>query len=182
MGERGEHRADIRRSDDGLVIELQHSYISHENVREREAFYGNMWWVFDTEPWRFRAWTGADGTTHYRWMSRRGTLDAARRPIFLDLGGPVLHVTRFGSQGCVSGSGVLLSRSEFIAHARLRHLTDEEQSATSHYSVRQGDGKVLLARSLSHLRTWESLDGTATHHDLGGRTTVVPIPGVRGHA
>jgi hypothetical protein len=84
MGELREHRADIRRPNDGLVIELQHSYIKHEHVREREAFYGNMWWVFNTEPWRFRVEVAAGGRANFRWMSRRRTLDAAKRPIYLD--------------------------------------------------------------------------------------------------
>lgn len=42
----GPHRADIRR-DDGLVIELQASSISAEEIAEREAFYGEMVWLLD---------------------------------------------------------------------------------------------------------------------------------------
>lgn len=175
----GEHRADIRRPQDGLVIELQHSYISREEVREREAFYGNMWWVFDTEPWRFRAWIAADGTAGYRWISRRGTLDVARRPIFLDLGGPLIRITGFGRQGCVSGVGVLVSRSEFISEVGLRPLDDKELQRTSHYSAPQKDGGVVLARSLEVLRGWESVNGMAMHHDLRGGTMEVAIPEVR---
>lgn len=192
MGEHREHRADIRRPDDGLVIELQHSYIKQDEVKQREAFYGHMWWVFDTEPWwkrsrvhrdpsartavspvRFRVRLAADGTAQYRWISRSRTLDAAKRPIFLDLGGPLLHVTGFGGQGCVSGSGVLLSRAEFIARAGLRQLSDEELSKTSHYTLQ--DGTLLLARSLDALGAWPPSDRTATHHDLAGRQTLVPI-------
>ena len=173
MGELREHRADIRRPDDGLVIELQHSYIKHEEVREREAFYGNMWWVFNTEPWRFRAEIAADGGATFRWMSRRRTLDAARRPVYLDLGGPLLRVTGYGPQGCVSGFGELLSRTEFISRVGLRPLSDEELKQTSHYSMLQRDGDIVLARSLEDLRTWDSQDAMATHHDLAGRTSVV---------
>ena len=40
------HRADIE-GDRGVVIELQHSPISPEVIREREVFYGRMIWVFD---------------------------------------------------------------------------------------------------------------------------------------
>ena len=40
------HRADIvTRS--GLVIELQHAYLSPNEVREREDFYGDMVWIID---------------------------------------------------------------------------------------------------------------------------------------
>jgi competence CoiA-like predicted nuclease len=40
------HRADIKTTR-GLVIELQHSPLSPQEVREREEFYGNMIWVID---------------------------------------------------------------------------------------------------------------------------------------
>jgi hypothetical protein len=177
MGELREHRADIRRPHDGLVIELQHSYIKQDDVREREAFYGNMWWVFNTEPWRFRAEITPSGGAKFRWMSRRRTLDAASRPIYLDLGGPLLRVTGYGPQGCLSGTGELVSRTDFINRAGLRPLSEKELLQTSHFSVLQGDGDLLLVvRSLDSVRTWESRDGTATHHDLAGRTRVVKIP------
>lgn len=40
------HIADLRNRDD-VVIELQHSPIIDEVIREREQFYGNMIWLFD---------------------------------------------------------------------------------------------------------------------------------------
>ena len=40
------HRADIV-LDDGTVVELQHSGISPEEIRERENAYGKMIWLFD---------------------------------------------------------------------------------------------------------------------------------------
>ena len=46
------HRADIM-GRAGLVIELQHSPISAEEIQEREHFYGNMIWLFDAT-YRFR--------------------------------------------------------------------------------------------------------------------------------
>lgn len=39
------HRADI--FIDGLVIEVQHSSIDKETIKEREKFYDNMCWLFD---------------------------------------------------------------------------------------------------------------------------------------
>jgi hypothetical protein len=41
----GPHRADVKTSK--CVIEFQHSPISVEDIQAREAFYGNMVWVFD---------------------------------------------------------------------------------------------------------------------------------------
>lgn len=40
------HIADVK-TDNGLVIEFQHSYIKPEERRAREAFYGDMAWVVD---------------------------------------------------------------------------------------------------------------------------------------
>ena len=68
-------------------------------------------WAESTEPRRFRAWIAADGRAKFRWMSRRRTLDAAKRPVYLDLGGPLLGVTSYGPRGCVSGFGEMLSRT-----------------------------------------------------------------------
>lgn len=42
----GRHIADIQLTD-GKVVEVQHSNIPVEVVQEREAFYGNMTWIFD---------------------------------------------------------------------------------------------------------------------------------------
>lgn len=176
MGENREHRADIRRPRDGLVIELQHSYIGQEEVQEREDFYGNMFWVFDTTHWRFRLWLEADGSVHYRWMSRRHTLDAAKCPVFLDVGGPLLHVTGFGRQGCVSGTGSLLTRSAFINMVGMRPLAQEELLGTSHYTMDWGRGRTLLTTSLELLQEWRHESGLAMHHDLGGGTRIVEVP------
>ena len=46
----GKHRADIKTPT--TVIEFQHSSISPEEIREREAHYENMVWVVDTTPFK----------------------------------------------------------------------------------------------------------------------------------
>lgn len=43
------HIADIYDKKDGLVIEIQHSYISAEDIEERETFYEDMIWIIDTK-------------------------------------------------------------------------------------------------------------------------------------
>ncbi|MFK9079429.1 competence protein CoiA [Pseudomonas neuropathica] len=45
------HIADVKLPS-GLVIELQHSAMSPEEMRSREDFYGNMVWIVDAEPFR----------------------------------------------------------------------------------------------------------------------------------
>ncbi|MEN6333797.1 MAG: competence protein CoiA family protein, partial [Phycisphaerales bacterium] len=52
---KGSHRADIV-GNDSVVIELQHSPITPEEITEREDFYGNIVWLFDaTERFLFQA-------------------------------------------------------------------------------------------------------------------------------
>lgn len=46
------HRADIR-TPNGMVIELQHSPIRDEEVSERTAFYGKMFWIVDGKNFGF---------------------------------------------------------------------------------------------------------------------------------
>lgn len=45
------HIADVKLLS-GLVVELQHSAMSPEEMRSREAFYKNMIWIVDAEPFR----------------------------------------------------------------------------------------------------------------------------------
>jgi hypothetical protein len=47
------HRADIVCAD-GTVLELQHSSISPEEIRERERFYGKIAWLFDARTWNIQ--------------------------------------------------------------------------------------------------------------------------------
>lgn len=42
------HRADIL-NEKNVVVELQHSYISPDEIKEREEFYDNMVWLFDVK-------------------------------------------------------------------------------------------------------------------------------------
>lgn len=43
----GVHRADVLYK--GCVFEFQHSHLSEEKIKEREAYYQNMMWVFDLQ-------------------------------------------------------------------------------------------------------------------------------------
>lgn len=45
------HIADLKLPS-GLVVELQHSAMSHEEMRSREAFYENMVWIVAADPFR----------------------------------------------------------------------------------------------------------------------------------
>lgn len=58
----GAHRADIVAAN-GVVVEIQHSNISGEEIRERERFYKRLLWIFDAR-------AGAD-----RMVIKRGRLE-----------------------------------------------------------------------------------------------------------
>jgi hypothetical protein len=89
------HRADVELSS-GRVLELQHSSISVDELREREFFYRELAWLFDVrEPHaagRFGLFT-RDGYLAFRWQHPRKHIAYARAPAYLDLG-----LDRFGTE------------------------------------------------------------------------------------
>lgn len=98
----GPHRADMV-GNGGVVIELQHSSISVEEIREREAFYRNMIWVIDTAPFRrnfcdMQTKVARDGSKvkWFDWLYPHKTLMEAEKPLFFDMGSSgLLEVLRF---------------------------------------------------------------------------------------
>jgi len=104
----GPHRADIKTP--RVVIELQHSSISVAEIREREAFYGDMIWIFDlrsgAERFRFLpAHRFADGYIRrpvipdnaVAWVRARRTVLACTKPVFVHLGrGRLYNIFGFG--------------------------------------------------------------------------------------
>jgi hypothetical protein len=119
----GPHRADIRRPD-GLVIELQNSAISPQEIAERQRFYGNMVWVFNADQFsdnlglRLR-----DGYWSFRWKWPRFSQVGCRR-LFWDLGrsweyGYLFEVKKVHRKTPCGGWGRMWTRpmweSEFLA-------------------------------------------------------------------
>lgn len=127
----GPHRADVR-TPSGLVIELQHSSLSSEEIEEREAFYGRMIWILDARSWdigrRERVLVGYDDVgddtfprykiqfaplrdqpvadrscRDFCWRRPRRTWSAAKAPIWLDLGGKAIRVERLDWNGATPG-------------------------------------------------------------------------------
>jgi hypothetical protein len=86
---RGErHRADCI-FPDGTVLEIQHSAISVDDIKRREAFYGeNMIWLFDTrdavESKRLHIRRKPDKDT-FRWKQPRKSIAFCRRGVYLDI-------------------------------------------------------------------------------------------------
>jgi competence protein CoiA len=89
------HIADVK-TDNGLVLEFQHSAITPEEVKAREQFYGDMVWVVD---------------------GCRGELDAAN--FNLSLGdriseNPVAHAFRWWGRGKLFDNWILANKPVFI--------------------------------------------------------------------
>lgn len=113
------HRADILGSGD-TVIELQHSPISTEAIREREAFYGNMVWLFDAT-YRFAAKRFGDRC--FFTLSNTQHIHACGKPVLLDFGDYIVEVERLPSKRVVSkfaGYGQVRDRRWFCEE----HLGD----------------------------------------------------------
>lgn len=87
-GEMGYHRADVLTKTE-LVIELQASTISIEEILEREQFYGDMIWIVKADTFKDRfdirfnhekcIWT-------FRWKHPRRCWGLAKKPVYLDFG------------------------------------------------------------------------------------------------
>jgi hypothetical protein len=73
------HRADVMLPG-GRVVELQHGFLPASAIRQREAFYGDMAWLYDAERFWDRVATGsrADG---FRWKRPARSMLAHRRPM-----------------------------------------------------------------------------------------------------
>lgn len=95
------HRADIRNSA-GTVIELQHSSLSPEDIARREAFYGDMVWVFDATE-RFPAMPSGD--RDFFSLERTEHIKACQKKVFLDCGdqGPLVPGVSGLSAGFAGG-------------------------------------------------------------------------------
>lgn len=127
-GER--HIADVK-TEDGRVVEFQHSYIRPEERRSREAFYTRLIWVVDgmrrkrDKAQLLRAWKDGVGFTRAP-MLRKAFVDecallrdwaGARTPSFFDLGEPeALWCLLATSNGWAHLHPV--SRSDFIEWLR----------------------------------------------------------------
>ena len=122
----GPHRADVV-ARDGLVIELQHSHISPEEIAERQRFYRRMIWVVDagefrehvdlrlasirTDPYRQQPTTYRS----FRWRWPRPTHARFTSPLFWDFGdGTMLNVRKIHPETPCGGWGYLWTKPQFV--------------------------------------------------------------------
>ena len=118
------HRADIV-GNRGVVVELQHSPISPEDITARESHYGDMVWLFDATH-RF-AYTKS-GSRAFFTLGQTKHLHLCKRPVFLDFGFDVVQVERFSDAlTLVSGFGSFHSR-EWFAQKFLSNVRQQGSS------------------------------------------------------
>ena len=131
----GPHRADIM-GNGGVVVELQHSPISPEDIEARESFYGNMVWLFDATQ-RFSDVKSGDRC--FFSFGRTKHIDLCKKPVFLDFGFDVVEVEQFtDAVSMVSGFGLVRSR-EWFADAFLSDVRRPDARADAPFVP---DGKA----------------------------------------
>jgi hypothetical protein len=101
------HRADVVLPG-GRVVELQHGYMSAPAIRQREAFYGDMVWLYDAGRfWDRVSWAGRQpGGFWWRWPAR--SLLDHRRPMLWHVQPNVYFVRwlrRYGTRGTFGAVG-----------------------------------------------------------------------------
>ena len=107
---RGPHRADMV-GNGGVVVELQNSPISTEDIRAREAHYGNMVWLFNATD---RFGQLVSGTRSFFALGQTKHLEQCTKPVFLDFGDTIVEVNCFSDAITrVSGFGNAMSRTWF---------------------------------------------------------------------
>ena len=122
-----EHRADIV-GNGGVVIELQRSSISVDEIKAREEAYAKMIWLFDASQFegnidmRFR---GSHDT--FRWKWPRKSIWYVRKPMFWDFGqNCIFHVKRLYQDVPCGGWGHFCSASWFERRYMSSVMTEEQ--------------------------------------------------------
>lgn len=138
---RGEHRADILTVTE-IVVELQHSPIKPDDIRAREAFYGDMVWLFDAT---FRFVDAHLGEISVFSLGRTKHLDFCSKPIFLDFGDYIVEVIGFTE---------LLSRR---CHGFGRVRSHEWFSDQYFDAIRVNDDPIQIVKSIpKQTDPWEN--------------------------
>jgi len=142
----------------GKVVEFQNSPISWDEIKEREAFYDNMCWVFNCrEPYkeeRFYFLERKKGFWYYqskvhpeinhnehqkyfcfKWKHARKSIMACEKPVYLDLGEDILRLIYLEPRKYHSGVGVLRPKEDlhnYILGKRIEKTKFQNYSVVHH--------------------------------------------------
>jgi hypothetical protein len=118
---REKHIADVRLNT-GRVIEFQSSSLSPEGIWEREAFYGDIFWIFNViEAYNeYRIDLRNKGKHHsFRWKHAQKSIAYAEKPVFLDFGdGLLLHLQKMYIGPPCGGWGYIKKKKLFLKFLR----------------------------------------------------------------
>lgn len=111
----GPHRADILLPS-GLVIELQHSPLSPDHIREREEFYQDMIWIVDAREFRCNLKFRDRGEYwSFRWKWPRKWMFGITKTLLWDFSPRgMFHVKKVNSSVPCGGWGRWINPSEFL--------------------------------------------------------------------
>lgn len=107
------HRADIKTPK--LVVELQATSISAEEIKARERHYKNMVWLLRGEDFKANlSLRQRDGFMSFRWRWPRKSWWSAQMPVVIDTGERLLHVKKLYANTPCGGWGVWITETEFL--------------------------------------------------------------------
>jgi competence CoiA-like predicted nuclease len=108
----GNHRADILNKK--LIIELQNSFISPEEIIERENFYNRMIWLFNIIPFiNHFVFKVKENYFTFRWKYPKRSLAYISKPLFFDFGDKILEVKKIYFSKYCGGWGRFYTKEEF---------------------------------------------------------------------
>lgn len=116
------HIADIVAAD-GQIVEVQHSSISVDKIKEREQFYGNMAWIWDTSEAYAKGnlqLRVADAELpsifrEFEWSRPWWSIGFSEKRSFFDLGnGQLLFVEEIETSKPFAGWGYLVTKTQVI--------------------------------------------------------------------
>jgi len=148
----GPHRADVR-TKGGRVIELQHSPISVDEIREREWFYGTgMVWVVDASEFiQNLDFRDKGDYSSFWWKWPRKTWSSACRPVYLDPGygqlgrysEELFRLRKMGNQAPCGGWGQWGCKWDFVRFFSVEFVARERarKQLMSDYYATVGGGK-----------------------------------------
>lgn len=109
----GNHRADVKTPK--LVVELQASSISAEEIKEREQHYRNMVWLLRGDDFKDNLWLRQRaGFMSFRWRWPRKSWWSAQMPVVIDTGDGLLLVKKLHANTPCGGWGVWITETEFL--------------------------------------------------------------------
>lgn len=135
------HRADV--AGPNGVLEIQHSGITPEEIREREQFYGRMAWIIDGHDfWQRLDWHSVKGNYYvFRWKHAKKTWLASRRHILIDTPFGLFKVKHF-----CRGDWTMLAGS-FVKAAGLVKSLDQSGKTSASNGLRLYDAKTEKRRN-----------------------------------